>query len=74
MQRDAGACVDALERTKRGLQACTKERQAMRLGDHQVRRDEPHASSECLPEQSIDLGMVLVATTPKRHPRAAIDE
>lgn len=46
----------------------------MHLGEDKVARQERDASSERFPEEVICLGMVLIAPTPQRDPRPAIDE
>src|SRR5262245_43172019 len=71
---DARGGVYSVQCARGRLDADPKERQAMCLRDHEVRRDEGDASLEGLAEQPIGLDVVLIAPTAQRDPRAAIDE
>src|SRR2546427_8676501 len=74
MNRDALAGVDTFERPERGLDAGPEERQAMGLGDDEVGGDQWNSGPESFAEETIRLGMVLVAPAAQRDPAAAIDE
>jgi len=71
---DARTGVYAIQCPRGRPDADSKEREAMCLGDHEVRRHELDVPLERLAEQPIRLDVVLIAPTAQRDPRAAIDE
>lgn len=74
VNRHALAGVDALQQAERGLKASAEERQAMGLGNDEVRGEQRDPARERLTDEPVGLGMVLVARAAQRDPSAAIDE
>src|SRR5262245_37689768 len=72
--RHARARIEQVKRTPRWVDAGAKQRQAMGLRDHEIRRDQRHWLRERLSEEAIGVGMVLIAPAAQRDPRPAIDE
>ena len=70
----ARAGIDAIERAERGLGTCPEQRQAMRLRDHEIRRQERDPTTDRLMKEAVRLDVVLIALAAQRDPGAAIDE
>ena len=71
---DAGALVDAVQRSQGGQNVGPEQREAVQLGEDKIGGREWDAAPKRLPEQPVRLGMMLIAPAPQRDPRAAIDE
>jgi len=74
MNRDVRAGVETFDTAQCRMRAGAEEGQPMGLGDDEIRGEEGNPAREGLAEQSIGLGVVLVAPAAQRDPGAAIDE
>ena len=68
------ARIDALQQQSGSAHADVKQNEAVHLGDDQVGGDQRNARLRRAAKQPIRLGMILIAETDQRDPRAAIDE
>lgn len=74
MNRNTGAGVDPIERFQCRLVPDTKQGEPVGFGDNQVRGEQRNPSPDCVAEQAVGVGVMLVPPAAQRDPGTAIDE
>jgi hypothetical protein len=70
----SGLASKRIERRHRGTDAGPVEQETVRLGEHEIGREQPDSARRGGAKHRVGLGVVLIAGADQRDPGAAIDE